>query len=105
VSSVHTKNGLIFSNITVMKQDSSKPVFEKTIENQMILRTYYNSKGNIFALGDTKTFLINSQGEIKNQVDYKTNLTAFCNSNDNLVIFEGENSVVSGGIISILIVI
>ena len=70
MSAVNEKNAELYSTVSLYKTSKTEPKFETVIEGTTILKVTYASSNKFVAIGDNKTVVLNSKGEILNEINY-----------------------------------
>lgn len=88
VSAVGATNAEIYTRFLLFKTDESEPVTDIKYSGTLIYKTVYTSSEKIIAVGDNKTVVFNSKGEILEEVTYsEDSVSAIASdSNGNTVI-------------------
>lgn len=80
VACIGAQEGKIISSVALMDigRGSDQEIKEVQFPDMMILSIRYLSNGGLCVVGDTKTVIINSSGEIQNEYVYNRYITDFC---------------------------
>ena len=88
ISAMGVDNAEIYSRIVLFKTSKTKPEFDVKIENTSIIKVVYAARGKYVAIGDNKTLILNSKGEIKSEIPYSYNslFAVDCDSEGNTLL-------------------
>ncbi len=94
VACIGAQEGKIVSTVALMDigQGSDQEVKEVQFPDMMILSIRYLSNGGLCVVGDTKTVIVNSSGEIQNEYVYNRYITDFCVDDSGITVLSLASS-------------
>ncbi len=70
ISGVNAENARLYSTVSLYSTKKTQPKFEVKLDGTTVLKTVYASANKFVAIGDNKTVILNSKGEITREITY-----------------------------------
>lgn len=77
ISTFNSENGIIQSVVHYVTFDSTEEQMKSTKLNTLVLDTFENNNGDIWAVGDNKFYKLNGNGEILLEYEYSNDLVSY----------------------------